>query len=194
MTRVRGQMSAFLAILLFACGGEAPPPAATTTAPPPPPPPPSVEQAATILSTSPDLSDYQFTRAAYSLPTHRAGMNEPARAAAATLRKAGWISFTGDEVVLTEKARADKRFIVRPNDVIDIVPLAKKEFVRVSSVRSDSDGAPLVEFEWKWVPNEIGRLFEGRYDGAQYATAKLIWDGSSWSVLRIEEFRPPAGG
>ena len=194
MTRVRGQMSAFLVLLLLSCGGEAPPPATTTTAPPPAPPPPTVEQAATILSTAPELSDYQFTRAAYSLPTNRAMMNAPARDAAASLRKAGWIAFTGDEVVLTEKARGDKRFIVRPNDVIDIVPLAKKEFVRVSSVRSDSDGAPLVEFEWKWVPNEIGHLFESRYTGAQYATAKLMWDGSSWSVLRIEEFRPPAGG
>lgn len=179
----------FILLLWIACGGEAPAP--TTTAAPPAPAPPSPEEAQSIVSTAPDFSDYQFTRAAYSLPVSRAAMNEPARAVAADLRKAGWIAFSGDKVVLTDKAKNDKRFIVRANDVVDIVPLAKKEFLAVTAVRADSDGAPVVDFTWQWVPNEIGKLFGSRYEGTQFATAKLLRDGSAWTILRIEEFHAP---
>lgn len=184
-----------LLILWTACGAEAPaPPPKASTPPPAAPAPPSKDEAQSIVSTAPEFSDYQFTRAAYSLPMSRAAMNEPAREAAASLRKAGWISFSGDRVVLTGKAAADKRFLVRQNDVVDLVPLARKEFIGVTAVRTDSDGAPLVDFEWKWVPNEIGRLFGTKYEGTQRATAKLLRDGSAWTVLRIEEFHAPQPG
>lgn len=188
MTWIRGPMSAlFFALFVLACGAPALPPAGKEAPAPAPPPPPSVEQATTIVSSAPELSDYQFTRAAYSLPMRRAAMNEPARAVAADLRKAGWISFSDDQVVLTEKAKNDKRFIVRPNEVVDLVPLAKKEFIAVTGVRTSAGGEPLVDFDWKWVPNEIGALFPNRYEGTQRATATLLRDGSVWVVLRIEE-------
>lgn len=176
-----------LALMAVACGGPAPSTAIKETPAPPAAPPPTIEQATTIITSAPELSDYQFTRAAYSLPMKRSAMNEPARAAAAGLRKAGWISFSSDQVVLTEKASSDKRFILRQNEVVDIVPLAKKEFIGVTGVRSSAADEPLIDFEWKWIPNEIGALFPNRYDGTQHATATLLRDGSAWVVLRIEE-------
>ena len=175
------------ALISLACGSPTPSITIKEAPAPPAPPPPSIEQATTIITSAPELSDYQFTRAAYSLPMKRSAMNEPARAAAAVLRKAGWISFSSDQVVLTEKAANDKRFIVRQNDVIDLVPLAKKEFIGVTAVRSSAAAEPLIDFEWKWIPNEIGVLFPNRYDGTQRATATLLRDGSAWVVLRIEE-------
>jgi hypothetical protein len=167
-------------VLVIGCANEAP-----VSSPPPaaaPLPPPSIEDAATLVSSSPEFSDYQFTNAAYSL----ALKNPPADVAKA-LRKAGWISLDGDgNVVLTAKAKADKRWLVRQNGFVDIVPLAKKEFIGASAVRPDPDGAA-VDFTWKWTPNEIGDAFmKERYAGTQKATATLLRDGSSWTVLRIK--------
>jgi hypothetical protein len=172
-----------LALLVLTACGQSPP----ETPKRPAPPQVTVDSARDLIADAPELSDYQFTDAAYSLPMKRSMMNEPARAAAAALIKAGWIKFDGDEVVLSAKAAGDRRFIVRPNGFVDIVPLARKEFLGVTGVRTAPDGAPLVDFEWQWKPNEIGQVFAPKYDGLRRATATLLWDGKSWIVLRIEK-------
>lgn len=154
--------------------------------------PPSVAEARTLIEGSAEFSEYQFTNAAYTLPLVRSAMNEPALEIANQLKAAKWIAFDGDgKVVLTEKAKDDRRFLVRPNGVVDIVPLAKKEFLGVSTVATNAEGAPVVDFRWKWVPNDIGTIFktgllQARYSGEQHARATLLRDGDAWTVLRIE--------
>ena len=113
-------------------------------------------------------------------------MTADVKAFSRALAKAGWIGIDGDgHVVLTEKAKKDRRFLLRPNGFLDIVPLAKKEFIGVEAVHVNPEGQPLVDFRWKWVANEIGALAGDRYSGEQLAIATLLWDGSQWSVLRI---------
>ncbi|HEX8154842.1 MAG TPA: hypothetical protein VF698_17040, partial [Thermoanaerobaculia bacterium] len=95
-------------LLVIACAAEKP------AAPPPPPapktqPPPSVAEARTILENAPELGEFEFTNAAYSLPLSRAAMNEEAQNAANHLRKAGWIAFDGSGNVVLARARDDKR-------------------------------------------------------------------------------------
>ena len=90
------------------------------------------------------------------------------------------------KVVLTGKSKSDKRFLVRPNGILDIVPLAKKELGEVTAVRMNDDGTAAADFTWTWVPNEVGRTFADRYAGTQQATATLIHDGTSWSILGIK--------
>lgn len=187
----------FALALLTACSHEATQPTATSTSPAAPakPAPPSVAEARDVLASAPDVDEYEFTNAAYSLPQDRTAMNEPALAAAKDLAKAGWISFDGSgKVVLSEKAKSDKRWLVRPNGFIDIVPLAKKELGQVTAVRPSADGAD-ADFTWKWIPNELGAAFRSgpvheRFQGDQLATATLIWDGTKWSVLRITKRQP----
>ena len=82
------------------------------------------------------------------------------------------------------KAKEDKRFLVRPNGTLDVVPLAKKELVSIDAVRGER-----VDFTWKWIPNEVGALLKDRFAGDQKATATLLWDGTTWTVLRIEAVR-----
>ncbi|HWW60845.1 MAG TPA: hypothetical protein VN181_05695 [Thermoanaerobaculia bacterium] len=169
--------------LLFAaaCANETPAPPPTHTMPALPPPP-TAEEARAIVESSPEFSEYQFTNAAYSLPMQRAMMNAPAKDAANALKKAGWLAFDGaGNVVLSPKAESDKRFLVRPNGVVDIVPLAKKEFGIITSVEGGT-----VKFTWSWKPNELGKLFGARYDGTQEAKATLMWEGKEWGVLRID--------
>jgi hypothetical protein len=154
-------------------------------------PPPTADAARALIAASPEFSEYQFTNAAYTLPMKRSAMNAPALAAAKELAAAKWISFRGDEVVLQEKATSDRRFLVRPNGTVDIVPLAKKELVAASAVRPLPDGNVAVDFDWKWTVNEIGAAFRSgalhdRYAAPQQATATLLSDGTSWSVLKIE--------
>ena len=96
------------------------------------------------------------------------------------------IGIDGDgNVVLTEKARTDRRFLLRQNGFLDIVPLAKKELTAVTAVNVNPTGEPLADFQWKWVPNEIGALVAERYSGDKQSIATLLWDGSQWTVLRI---------
>ena len=175
--------AALIALLLIACAKpEAPKDAASTTKPAPPLP--TAEQAKEIVANSSDFGEYQFTNAAVTLPMKKSAMNEPAKQLASELRTAGWIAFSGDAIVLSSKASNDKRFLVRPNGFIDIVPLAKKEFGAVTNVRASSEGAD-VDFTWKWIRNEIGTAIGKPADGEQHAVATLFYDGTSWSVLRI---------
>lgn len=186
---------AALLSLAVSCGGSEP--ATSTTAPPAAAAPkkavpPTADETRALLADSAEFSEYQFTNAAYSLPMSRLGMNDPALAAAKDLARAKWIGFDGDgNVVLSPKATADRRWLVRQNGFVDIVPLAKKEFGTLEAVRTNSDGTAAADFTWNWVPNEIGSAFTSgpvreRYDGTQRATAMLLHDGTSWSVLRIE--------
>jgi hypothetical protein len=184
--------SLLVTLLVLACGGESPQPATTSSAPPAAPPPPTADQARTLIAAAPEFGDFEFTNAAFTLPLQRSAMNEPQRAAAKDLTKAGWIALDGDTLKLTAKSEHDRRFLLRPNGTLDIVPLAKKELVGVTSVAAGSEG-PVVTFTWKWLPNEIGTAFQSgpvaeRFAGTQTAKATLLWDASAgaWVVLRIE--------
>jgi hypothetical protein len=88
------------------------------------------------------------------------------------------------------KAMDDKRFILRENGLLDVVPLAKKEMGEVSAVRMNPDDTATADFTWTWVPNEVGSLFPEKYAGTHAARATFIWDGTSWSMLKIEPATP----
>lgn len=183
------------ALICVSCGGGETTSTSTVSKPKPKtPPPPSAAEAKGVIENSQDWSEYQFTNAAYTLPMKKSAMNEPARQAARDLAAAKWIRFSGDDVELAEKASGDKRFLVRPNGYVDLVPIAKKELGTVTSVRPNPDGTASADFDWKWIPNEVGQAFKSglvkeRFDAPQRATAKLMWDGKSWTVLRIDESR-----
>ena len=177
---------------LAACGAPDEKTAAPPTAPKAPAAPtPSAAQQ--LIAASAEFSEYEFTNAGASLPLRKRDMNEPALALAKDLAGAGWIRRDGDgNVVLPEKTSSDKRWLVRPNGFVDIVPLAKKEIAAVTAVHDDPAGKPRVDFDWRWIPNEIGSaiktgLVHDRFAAPQHATATLAWDGSQWTVLKIEE-------
>src|SRR5688572_2713464 len=139
-----------LLLLAIACGGEAPVRQTPKAAEPPPLPPPTVDEAKYLIANSPEFSEYQFTNAAYTLPLQQSAMNAPARDVARDLRKAGWIAIDGaGTVVMTSKARSDKRFLVRQNGVVDIVPLARKEMTVIDTIGSGDGGSPVVDFRWE---------------------------------------------
>ena len=179
--------------LLAACNGQGPEQGATSTgtvAAARPPAPPEAAAAAELIAESAEFSEFQFTNAGYSLPLKSSAMNAPARAVAKELAAAGWISIRGDEIVLSAKAAGDRRWLVRPNGFVDIVPLAKKEFISVTGIEPQNDGTVTAVFTWRWLPNDIAQAFQQselkeRYAGDRRASATLMWDGSSWTVLRI---------
>jgi len=171
----------WIVLLLAACAKQEAPAPSTTSAAPPPPPALTVAQAKELIANAPEFGEYQFTNAAVTLPMKKPQMNAPAQELAKSLRAAGWIAFSGDDVVLTEKAKSDKRFLVRANGYTDIVPIAKKEFGDVTKVSGDT-----ATFTWHWVQNDIGKAIHKPDESEQHATAKLLWDGKAWSVLSIE--------
>jgi hypothetical protein len=188
---MRSLISPFVLIaFLSGCGGEkaAPsqPPAAASTAMPSP------TEAKQIIETSPEWSDFQFTYASWSLPLKAASMTDAHRKTAQELRDGGWVSLDGEgNVVLTAKAKGNKRFLVRPNATLDIVPLAKKELTAVSAVTPKSDGNASANVEWRWIPNEIGSsiksgLLRQQYDADHHAVATLMPVDGKWTVLLIE--------
>jgi hypothetical protein len=178
-----------LLLLSFACSQEKPAaPAQPVKAPALPPP--TAEQARAIVAESSDFSEYEFTNAAITLPLSAAQMNEEMKAEARDLERAGWLRVRGGAVELTAKAKSDRRFLVRQNGYVDVVPLAKKVFGQVTAVRANHDGSADADFTWSWSPNEIGAALKSgsahdRYAAPQQATARLINDGAAWSVLRI---------
>ncbi len=176
-------------LLLAACAAEKP--ATTETTKPATPAPPSVAQARDLLANSAEFSEHEFTNAGWTAPVAGASMSAPVRAEARDLATAGWISLDekGD-LFLTAKSRGDKRFLLRPNGLIDIVPLAKKEMGDVTRVEKNEDGTVGVEFSWKWIPNEVGTAFRAgpvhdRFTAAHQSRATLMWDGTSWMILKI---------
>ena len=188
-------MKRFLAVLLLlaACNSEQPPIADSQSAKAKPatPPMPSAQEARDLIANSAEFGEYEFTNAGFTLPVSGAAMNEPARATAKELAAAGWLSLdTNGDIALTEKSRNDKRFLLRPNGLLDIVPLAKKEMGEVQAVRS-RDGEVTVDFTWRWVANEVGTAFRtglvhDRFAAPQDGTATLMWDGTAWVILKIE--------
>jgi glucose/arabinose dehydrogenase len=184
-------------LLLAACGGSDEKPiadqstAATTTAPAPPPPP-NPQQARELIANSAELGEYEFTNAGFTTPTSGATMSEPVRQSVRELAAAGWLTLDpAGDVALSEKSRNDKRFLLRPNGLLDIVPLAKKEMGDVTAVRANADGTATVEFTWRWVANEVGAAFKtglvhDRFAAQQDGRATLMWDGTSWTILQIE--------
>jgi hypothetical protein len=180
-----------LMLLLVACSGEAPV-TDTGAAKPATPPPPSAAEARQLIASSPDFGEYEFTNAGYTLPTSGAAMNEPQRVAAKELAAAGWLSLaSGGDIALAEKSQADKRFLLRPNGLLDIVPLAKKEMGEVNAVRAEADDTVTVDFTWRWIANEVGQSFQtgpvhDRFAAMQAGKATLMWDGSAWTILKLE--------
>jgi len=187
-------LSLVMLVLLVSCGSPEQPPATTSSAPPPAPQaaPPSAQDAKQILGASPEFSEYEFTNAAFTLPMKRSAMTGPTANSAHDLVRGGWIDIPSDNVALTPKSVKDKRFLVRPNGFLDIVPIAKKELGDVTAVRANADGTVSADFNWRWIPNEVGQSFKSgpvreRFDAEQHATAVLTHDANGWSVLRIDK-------
>ena len=188
------RFAVLLALALAACSSEQP--AATnptgSAEQKPGAAPPSAQQAKTIIEKSGELGQHEFTNAAVSLPVAGSSMNEPTRNLAKQLAAAGWIAFDGaGDIMLTDKSRSDKRFLLRENGLLDVVPLAKKQMGDVTAVRANPDGTINADFTWRWLPNEVGRSFKTglvheRFAAPQDGRATLMWDGTAWSVLKIE--------
>jgi hypothetical protein len=177
-------------VVLAACGGEAP---STATGAPKAqtPPPPSVAEAQTMIGGSAELGEFEFTNAAFTTPVDLKLASEPVRISAKELADAGWISIDAGQVTLNAKSRDDKRFLMRANGILDVVPLAKKEMGEVTAVHANADGTATADFAWRWVANEVGSAFKtgalhDRFATPRTSKATLIWDGSTWSVLKID--------
>ena len=151
-------------------------------------PMPSAAEARTIIAGSTEFGEFRFTDASYSMPVSAAAMNDQARAAAKALATAGWIALDGaGDVMLNDKSRSDRRFLLRPNGLLDIVPLAKKEMGQVEAVRGGEDNTVTADFTWTWIPNEVATSFAAeKFIGTQRSTATLMWDGTKWTVLKIQ--------
>jgi hypothetical protein len=122
--------------------------------------PPTAQQARAIIEKSSELAQHEFTNAAVSLPVAGSSMNEPTRDQAKQLAAGGWLAFDGaGDIMLTDKSRSDKRFLMRENGLLDVVPLAKKEMGDVTAVRANPDGTVNADFTWRWIPNEVGTAF-----------------------------------
>lgn len=179
------RLAGLLLVLLAACSHEAPAPAAPEK--PAAPPPPTAAQAREVIANAPELGEFEFTHAAYSLPIEKSMRHAAASDVAAKLAKAKWITLDGKgRVALTAKAKSDKRFLERANGIVDIVPLAKKEMGDVTAVRANADGTVTADFTWTWVPNEIGALLAEQYAGTQQSNATLMWNGTTWSLVSIQ--------
>lgn len=178
-------------LLLAACMSEQPVPDTTATVSQRErPAAPTPEEARTLIANAPELGEFQFTEAGWTAPVSGAAMSEPVRAEAKQLAAGGWIAIDGvGDISLTPKSRNDKRFLLRPNGILDIVPLAKKELGDVTAVR-DRDGVVTVDFTWRWVVNEVGSALTSgitadRFAARHEATAELIHDGTKWTIVRI---------
>jgi hypothetical protein len=156
-------------------------------------PPPSPAQALLLIRDSPELGDLHFTDAAVSIPVEKTNQHGEQSLYARALAQDGWLA-NKPNVELTDRANQDRRFLLRTNGVLDVVPLAKKELIDVVSVTDNRDGTAAATFNWRWIPNDIGRLFPPqtmlgkRYSQPSYrAVATLQNDGTVWSVKRIED-------
>jgi hypothetical protein len=177
--------------LLAACSAEDKAPPTTTAAAAPTATPPTAQQARDLIARSGEFSQYEFTNAAVSLPVAGSSMNEPTRDTARQLAAAGWLALDGGDIMLTDKSRKDKRFILRENGLLDVVPLARKEMGDVTAVRPAANGSVTADFTWRWIPNEVGTAFtkgtiHDRYAAPQQARATLMWNGTAWTMITID--------
>jgi hypothetical protein len=181
-----------LALTVAACSSEEPAPPTTTAAASAAKTAPTAQQAHDIIARSGEFSQYEFTNAAVSLPVAGSSMNEPTRDTARQLAAAGWLEFDASgDLMLTNKSRKDKRFILRENGLLDVVPLARKEMGDVTAVRTSADGSVTADFSWRWIPNEVGTAFtrgpiHDRYAASHNARATLMWNGTEWTMITIE--------
>jgi hypothetical protein len=178
-----------IALLLFAACARTEAPVEQKVAPPATPPP-TVAEAKELIGGSAELGEFEFTNAGISIPVS-GPRSAPVEQNVKELVSAGWLASRGGTLELTAKSEGDKRFLMRANGILDIVPLAKKEMGEVREVRKNPDGTAAALFTWRWLPNEVGSALKSgpaaeRFEGEQTSTATLIWDGSSWSVLEIE--------
>jgi hypothetical protein len=192
MKRALTLLVLLLIVLVMACSAEQP--ATTESAPKPATPaPPTAQQARDLIAGSAEFSEHEFTNAGWTTPVAHSSMSAPVQIEARDLAAAGWIELDekGD-VALSPRSRYDKRFLLRPNGLLDVVPLAKKEMGDVLAVRKNPDGTTGVDFNWKWIPNEVGTAFRtgpvhDRFAVPHESRATLIWDGTNWTVLKIEK-------
>lgn len=181
-----------LLFLLAACSSDEKPIASEQPQKAAGPAPPSAQQAYDVIARSPAFSEHEFTNAGFTAPVSGAAMSEPVRQSVRELAAAGWLMLenTGD-IALTDKSRGDKRFLMRDNGLVDIVPLAKKEMGTITNIAPQSDGTFTVAFTWRWIPNEVGAAFktgmvQQRFASQQDDRASLMWDGTNWIVVGIE--------
>lgn len=119
-------------------------------------------------------------------------MNEAHKKTVQELRAAGWLAVDGSgNAILTEKAKNDRRFLVRTNQSLDIVPLAKKEITSTSAPQSLPDGNVQLTVDWRWVPNDAGAALKSGlarqvFDTPQQAKATLMPAEGGWTVYLIE--------
>jgi hypothetical protein len=178
--------------LLAACSSEKPG-ATTTAAQSSGATPPTAAQARATIEKSSEFSQHEFTNAAISLQMAGASTNPATRETVRQLAAAGWLAIDpAGEIMLGEKSRSDKRFIIRENGLMDIVPLAKKELGDVTAVRTNPDGTVNADFNWHWIPNDVGSVFttgplHDRFAGTQNATANLMWNGTEWAMISVEK-------
>jgi hypothetical protein len=183
-----------LLLLASACGKHEPPAVTTETrAAVPTLPPPAAAQAVLVIRDSPELGDFHFTDAAVSIPVEGANQHGEQSQYAKALIQGGWLANQAN-VELTDRANQDRRFLLRPNGVLDVVPLAKKEVIDVVTVNANHDGTVAATFHWHWIPNDIGQAFPRRTTlGKRYAElsyraiATIQNDGKAWSVKKIED-------
>lgn len=181
------------ALLLFACS-KSPEPAAAdqTKSAEKSAALPTKEQAAKIITEAPEFADFQFTYASWSVPLDKNALNDNTRKTVEELRAAGWLGYDGDgNVVLAKKAEEDRRFLVRSNRTLDIVPLAKKELMSIDSIARRADGNVQVGFTWRWIPNEVGSalrsgLIAEQLAATHRANARLLSTDGAWTLLIIE--------
>jgi hypothetical protein len=178
--------------LLAACSSEKPS-ATTTAAQSSGATPPTAAQARATIEKSSEFSQHEFTNAAISLPIAGSSTNPATRETVRQLAATGWLAIDpAGEIMLGDKSRSDKRFIIRENGLLDIVPLAKKELGDVTAVRTNPDGTVNADFNWHWIPNEVGSVFttgplHDRFTGTQNATANLMWNGTVWAMISVEK-------
>jgi len=182
----------FIALLLLAACSKEQTTTSTGEAPKSQTPPPNQAQARELIAKSAELSELEFTSAGWSAPVSSASMSPTTKAEATQLKDAGWLAFdSAGDLTLTDKSGPDKRFILRENGILDVVPIAKKEMGDVTAVRQNADGTVAADFTWMWAPNEVGASFKtglvhDRLTGTQNATATFMWDGTNWMLLKID--------
>jgi hypothetical protein len=127
------------------------------------------------------------------MPVAGSSMNVPTREMARQLAAAGWLAIDGaGDIMLSDKSLSDKRFVLRENGLLDIVPLARKELGEVTAVRTNPDASINADFNWRWLPNDVGATFTAgpihdRFAATQKATANLMWNGTEWAMISVEK-------
>lgn len=181
-----------IALLLAACTAERPSTETATAAKRASAPPPAAAETEALIKGSMDFGELDFTSAGWTAPVSGARMSPPVRAEAKQLAAAGWVAFDGaGDLMLTDQGRNDRRFLMRENGILDVVPLAKKEFGKVLAVRQEN-GEVVADFTWRWIPNEVGSALTSgpthdRFAAEQQGTATLLHDGTKWTILKLEK-------